>query len=345
MDAPLDRPREVLDDDGDERTLFLPLARVRPVAILALVATVLGRALVPAMRGVIGGDGPWLDRLEAVAALASQLLLVTLASLLVAITFSVLRLGRLPLAYRLSATALAGVVLGLATPASVARLGPTFSALLAVAAIGTALLGTAQALIAPHTRAVGVLTAGMAIAALTRQVAWGMAIQGGEKAWLRVAVAARSVATGALLVEGLAVVFALLWLATRRRKIASVGTSVAMLLALTGTWIGERIDQAAASPWRLAVARAVGRLVSPPTPLVAVPIRLFVATLAVTLAGAALASRRETPYVVGTLALVLLAGVDADVPLCALALSVASLAGALAAHDPDAVRSASFAAG
>jgi hypothetical protein len=72
------------------------------------------------------------------------------------------------------------------------------------------------------------------------------------------------------------------------------------------------------------------------------PLRLFVATLAVALAGAAVASRRETPAIVGTLALVLLAGVDADIPLCALALAVASQSAALAAHDPAAARSATF---
>jgi hypothetical protein len=339
LDASTDRAEGT--DDADERALFVPLARVRPVAILSVAATVLGRALVPAMRGVVGGDA-WLDRLEVLSALASQLMLVTLATLLVAITFSVLRLTRLPLAYRLCATALAGVVLGLAMPASVARLGPTFSTILALAAIAAAILGTAQALIAPHTRAVGVLLGLFAIAALTRQVAWGMAIQGGEKAFLRVAVAARAVATGALVIEGVAVGFAMLWLATRRRKIASIGTSIALFVALLGSWMGERMDLFAASPWKLAFARAVHRLVSPPPPLVGSPLRLFVATLAVALAGAAVASRRETPAIVGTLALVLLAGVDADIPLGALALAVASLSAALAAHDPAAARSATF---
>lgn len=341
MDAPIDRPD--VADDSDERALFLPLARVRPVAVLAVVATVLGRALVPAMRGVVGGEGPWLDRLEVLSALASQLMLVTLATLLVAITFSVLRLTRLPLAYRLGATALAGVVLGLAMPASVARLGPTFSSILALAAIAAAMLGTAQALVAPHTRAAGVLLGLMAIGALTRQVAWGMAIAGGEKAFVRVAMAARGVATGALVIEGIAVGVAMLWLATRQRRIASIGTSVALMIALLGSWIGERIDLVAASPWKLAFARAVNRLVSPPPPLlIGSPVRLFVATLAVSLAAAAVLTRRETPAIVGTLALVLLAGVDADIPLCALSLAVASLAAALAAHDPAAARSATF---
>jgi hypothetical protein len=48
-----------------------------------------------------------------------------------------------------------------------------------------------------------------------------------------------------------------------------------------------------------------------------------------------LTHRREPPAVVGSFALLLIAGLDLDVPLCALSVAVGALIATLAAHDPE----------
>ena len=322
---------------ADTLGLFTPLDRTREIAILAVVATVVGRAFAPAMRGVVTGAGPWVDRIAFVGNVASQLLLLTLVWLLIAVTMAVLRLTRLPLAYRLLATGLAGIVLGLATPATVSRLSPEFNSVLALTAVTTAMLGSAQALVAPHTRIVGVLLALGSLAALTRQTSWMMALYGGEHALLRLALAARWVATGALVLSAMGIATALLWLVTRRSAIASLCTSISTGVALYVAWLAERDEDLVLPEWKLAIGRAASRLLAPPLPHAPVGMRVFLAVSALLLAIVALSSRRQPGVVVGTMALVLVAGTDADVPLCALALAVASLAAALAAHDPRVV--------
>jgi hypothetical protein len=314
--------------------LFAPLEWLRPLALLAIAATVVGRAVAPSLRGIVVGVDVWIARAELLGGVLSHMMLLAMVGMLMAITLAVLRLPRLPLAYRLVATALAGIVLGLSAPASSARLSPEFSASLSLVSIVIAILGTTQALVAPHTRVLGVLLGLMSLAALTRQTGWLLALIGGGRALGGVALLGRGVATIALLFQGLGATLALLWLATRKRRVASVGTTLAMFTAMSISWLAARVDGGGLAVWKATIGRSALRLLSPPVPLVSQGIRVFLVSLSLLLAGLALSNRRDAPAVVGTLALILIAGVDTDVPLCSLTLAVASLAAALAAHDP-----------
>jgi hypothetical protein len=333
--SPEPTPIEADDRPSTSLLLFAPLGWLRGLALLAVAATVLGRAVGPALRGLDTGLDAWVGRMDVLGAGLSQFLLPGQVAMLVAVTLSVLRMGSLPIGYRMVATGLAGVVLGLSAPASSTRLTPIFSASLALAAIVAALFGTAQSIVAKHTRILGVLLGLMTLGALTRQTAWVMALVGGQQAALRMALASRWVATVALLVHAVAVAVALIWLATRQRRIASLWTTVASVLAVMVSWLTDRATQGSLGAGKALAVRSAAQLLSQPPPLVAPGVRVFVTTLGLLLALVAATRRREAPAVVSAMALVLVAGLDLDVPLCALSLTVASLAASLAAQDPS----------
>jgi hypothetical protein len=308
-----------------------PLDRVRWVASLAVLATVLGRAVGPSLRGVVVGVDWWVEGIETLGGFFSQLASVMLVSLLLGLTLLVVRAPRLPLSYRIASTALTGIVLGLATPAAFARLTPELDIALALAATFAALISAGHVMIAPSTRAVGVLLGMIGVAALGRQTAWIMSNMGGDRGSVRLAMGARGVATGALAIHVIALVFALLWLATRKHRGATIMAGLCTAIAIGSAYAASAGDALGTSGWRLVLGRALGRLLGPPAPFVPTAVRLFVAVLAVLLGISALFARRERSVVMGAMSLMLLAGADVDLPICGAMLATSALAAVLAA--------------
>jgi len=133
---------------------------------------------------------------------------------------------------------------------------------------------------------------------------------------------------------GLALLVALAWIAARKRRMLSWVTTVAMALALAGTWVARAVDLRATPPvWQLFVARMVDGLVLPPESIFTKSADRFVALLALLLAGAAFTRRQRIPAVAGVVALILTAGVGVDQPARALILLMASLGAVLASRD------------
>lgn len=321
-------------DESAERpsfsvALFGPLRWVRWLALLAIVAALVSRGLAPALQSfaphaliaVVGRAGSWL----------SQALLFAQVGTLIAVTMSVLRLPLLPLGYRLVATALAGIVLGLVVPASGARLAPEFSALLSVATILAVLAGASQALMSAPVRVLGLLLGLSALGALTRQTAWLLSLLHRGTSMM---AAGRVAALVAFVLHGLLVTCALLWLATRRRRLLSFSTTLCSALALVVSWFSELLARGDIAAWKAVLARSALFQLTAPAPPVPQGMRVFLVSLSLLLGGLALLNRREAPVVVGALTLTLAAGIDFDVPLCALSATTASLVASLAAHDP-----------
>lgn len=321
---------------GGKGWLFAPLEWVRPLAALAVVATLVGRALSPALRGSLTGVDALVERTQDLGAVLSHMLLFTSVALLLGTALVTLRVTRLPLAYRLIATALAGVVLGLSAPASSAKLSPELSGLLSLATVLMALLGSTQALLSPHTRAIGAMLGTMSLAALTRQVAWMLAILGGERALLKLSYAARSIAMVAFGLQVLAISIGTLWLVSRRQRGLNIGLALSLLAARFVSLFVEGIDAMGVAPWKQILGSAALRLLAPPVLLMPTRVRVMAEVFALAMAGLALLTTKQSPVVLGIFSLVLVAGMDTDIPLCALCMAVASLSAALAAHDPRA---------
>lgn len=309
--------------------MFSPLDHLRTVAALACVATVLARALGPAMRGVLA-DG-WVARVGAVGAFLSQALLIGVTGLLLSVTFALLRVSTVPIAFRLLATAVAGVVLGLSAPSSSAKLSPEFSLALAAAASVAGLLGTTQALASPRTRAVGVVLGVTSLGAITKLVGEGLLHLGNLDSRPRLAIIGATIEAGALVTQGIALAVALLWLATRKGRVASVWTTFAMAFAMVGSWLVERGVSVPGSVLRAIIGRATLSLIAPGA-VGMVGLRAFFAVLSLSLGVVAAFSRGASPQVLAVLSFSLLCGIDADIPLCALFLTLAALAVALVAH-------------
>ncbi|MCC6643996.1 MAG: hypothetical protein IT374_00275 [Polyangiaceae bacterium] len=306
----------------------LTLARVRRVAWLAVAATLLSRALLPALRGAVVGDA-WIARAEWAAGALAQLLLLALTYVMGLACLATARTRGASLLYRASATTTAATVTLLATMAAFAPLTGVVAVALGVAAVATGILGAAQAVQVPASRALGLVLLLLSVSSATRQLGAHFAEQAALRGLLRVLGAARWVATAAFALQALTALFALLWLATRERRAASLWTSVATAAALFASFFAVHVDRLQDSPARLVVARATLALARPQLAFAPVGMVTFVSSLTTLLALAALLGRGSRADVLAALALALVGGADADLPLAGLALAVGALAAGL----------------
>ncbi|HEU4536424.1 MAG TPA: hypothetical protein VFS00_20005 [Polyangiaceae bacterium] len=316
------------------RWTYTSLPWLKPVALLAIVATFASRVLTPALKGAGVMSTDWVNRFEFGANTLAQLLLFALLTLLLSLALAVLQTPALSLPFRLTFTALGGLALGLGAPASGAVLDPRLLGVLATSTALMALLAAGQVLVRGPARGAGLVLALLGIGALTRQGAWLLATSHPQTP-LAFLISARVVATAAFALQTLAVVVALVWLATRRGRPFGLWTSFAMASAAGLTSIVAVGASGRGGPWASVLSTGLYHLLQSPAPLVSLPLRYFVSLLGPALAVVATLERGRPASVRGALALMLIAGIDADVPLCALCLVVASLALVLAAFDGE----------
>ncbi|HEU4403809.1 MAG TPA: hypothetical protein VFS43_00735 [Polyangiaceae bacterium] len=316
------------------RWTYTSLPWLRPVALLALLATFTSRVLTPALKG--GGvlSTEWVNRVEFAGNALAQLLLFALLTLLLSLALAVLQTPSLSLPFRLTFTALGGLALGLGAPASGAVLGARLLGVLATSTALMALLAAGQVLVHGPIRTAGLVLALFGTGALTRQGAWLLAA-GYARAPATYLVSARVVATAAFALQALAVLVALVWLATRRGRPFGLGTSLAMGASAALTSVAAAAGAGRGGPWASVIGTGLYHLLQSPAPLVALSLRHFVALLGPALAATAALGRGRPASVRAALALMLVGGTDADVPLCALCLVVASLALVLAAFEGE----------
>jgi hypothetical protein len=162
--------------------------------------------------------------------------------------------------------------------------------------------------------------------------------------WSRLASVARGAATVGFLAGGLAVAAAAAWLTVRSKRMPSpavVGALGVALLLTRQALLAERDD---AGPGTLLVRSAAERLLARPAPYLPLGFQIFVVLLAPLLAALALLAPRGSasggartapipPAVGAAIALALLVRDTPEIPLAGLALVIAALAAALAAHD------------
>jgi hypothetical protein len=306
---------------------------VRPVAALGLVATALGRAVSPALRGVGDGMDQIIKTCDLLGDLATYLFAFAAMAATVAQLALTMRDRRFGSVYRSIATGLGSCVVLVVLPALLRNL-PERASLVAAAASGLlALVAAREALFVPRTRALGVVLAACGLAALLHLSSAWLVAYAGERGLYRLVVVARGLATAAVGVDSLGLVTALAWLATRNRGLVSWGTRAALVVACVLTWGALQGGQDGGPLWELVAHRAVQRLLTLPQPYVWPPYRYLIEAFAPLLALVAIVVPRQIPAIMGALALVLLARPATDVPLAALAVTLASLSAPLAAKD------------
>jgi hypothetical protein len=346
-----DAPRPKLSSAPPRAGMSI-LRLVRPFALLALFAVVLGRAVGPAAAGI----GVGMNRLIAIVDYAGKItsqLFVMLATIFAVSEILVASRSRLPAAVRYGAPGLGGVVILVSLMAAPRReiLPASMVGLMALCAAVLALLSAASAIRAPFARAAALIVGLVGFAGAVRLLAVGLAYQAAEPGWTRLVQVARGMATVGFALELGAVFVATAWIAARARKLTSPVTLLVLALALVLTRQALRADLDDAGVGSLLLRRAAERLVSRPDPFFPPALSIFVAFLAPLAAGAVLLVRGAPPPRPGSeqpagpgrapvppairaaLALALLVRGTLEMPVSGLLLVIAALSVALAARD------------
>lgn len=309
----------------DERSaaddLSNPLGLVPTVAWLGFIASLFGKNLVPALYGV----GTGLDRFLDGAGIAADFATFSFAVLALATTSLQLvhtaRERRLALPYRVVVIALGALVVALVTPALPIRLPDRGLWMTAVASMGTAFLASSQALRTPTTRALGLVLVGLSLSA-SLQLA---ALQLSTSPLTKMLMLSRGLASAALVVDGLALAVAFLWLSSRSKKPTSWPTVIALSAASAVFWMARQGGAATDGALVVLAQRVVADLSWGPSSFFVLEVKQLLELSALALAGAALFVRTEARLLAASLSLLLVARPTADVPLSATALTLAAL--------------------
>lgn len=294
-------------------------ADVLIVGFWALVASLLGRGLGPALPGSSAGIGRWIVEVEELGAFASQFMLMMGAAVCVRLLLAALSCRSYffrPIAVLTTAAALPIVI-----SASSRNLAPEW--LIALVGLSATLTVTSAlpAMRVPQTRVAGLVLGFVTMGSLVSAAGRTIALFASEQAEVSLFATARAVATGGLVLDSLSVVCVALWLGLRWRFRGFGLVLVYVAAAVLIVWAGLRGD--AADTLGVVAGRALAALTSHPDPFLGSGFRYFIEVLAMLLAATTLWLAR--PSGVGAaLSFALLARVSGDVPLCALMLMLSA---------------------
>jgi hypothetical protein len=307
---------------------------VRQVAVVGAVAFVMGRAVAPALRGAREGLDTVIAYTDLVGSFTSYLFAFGGMSAVILELMLTSREKRLGAFYRVAALVVGVCVISLVAPAFREPLPERANIVAAVTSGVLALMASREAIAVPRTRALGVLLVAAGAAALLRLSASLVAWHAGERALYGLAVFARVIATSSVFFDTLTLLIAFAWLATRPQKTTVWAARFALFAGCLLAAGAARGGGRESSPlWELVTYRAVDRLLPLPAAYVWLPYRFVLETCAPLLAFAAVTARGQMPAIAASMALVLLARPSTDVPLSALALTLAALSTPLAARD------------
>jgi len=307
---------------------------IQQVALLGVAAVIFGRSIAPALRGAREGLDKVIGYADLWGGLASYLFgFIGLSAVIVELMLT-FREKRFSVVYRVGATVLGLTVVSLVAPAFREPLPERANMVVALASGLVAVFASYEAMAVPRTRALGVLLVTAGVAALLHLGATVLAWHAGEHALYRAAAVARMLATGSVLFDTIALLTGFAWLTTRSSTATVWGARAALFLACVLAWGAARGGPHNGSPlWQIVTYRAVERLLAAPPPYVWTPYRYVLETCAPLLGLVAVFARGQIPAVIGALALALVARPTTDVPLSALALTLAALSTPLAARD------------
>lgn len=304
-----------------------PLKLVGPVAFVGLVATLVGRAIGPALHGAGHGLGSFIDWVDGSAGFATfsfAILALVTASLQLVHTARERGLG---LAYRIVAIALGTLVVALVTPAMPLRLPDRGILIVAASSALLALVAAARSLASPQTRALGIALGLVGLSALSHLGALLLSASPLPRMLMR----SGALATASVALDGLSLGIAFLWLASRAKTRVHWPTTIAFALVALVFWGAREGASEDASLWQVVAERSVARLSVGPASFVLPEVRQFLELLALGLAGASLFVREKSGAVAASFALLLLARPMTDVPIAATAVALAALTAGLAA--------------
>jgi hypothetical protein len=299
-------------------------------AVVGVLAKIAGVVIAPGSHGVLTGA-----LVEAVD-LTSSTLAYTLTALLVALvcgaSFELARSPSVNVVARGVVVAISGLIVALASPAVVTRLGTLPSLALAVITSLVALVAGIVVIRTPQTRAVGGILALLSICALLRVVAWEASAISFDRASLQIHQVARGFTTAAIALQAFAALLAAAWIGTRSKWRGRILANVAILAALGLTWLAARSSETPSTIEALLHA-SLPATASLPAPFLLESIAAFLLPASILLAAVTLLQRGQPPAVVTAIALALLSHGSFDVPLHALLVTASAQWAMLAMTD------------
>jgi hypothetical protein len=299
-----------------------------PIALfagLALLATVFGRLVSPALFGSGMGLDRWIMGAQALGNVSSQAVAAGgVAFALRAVGVSLGRSG-LGIAYRMVVIPAVVVTSALAMRATGRALEPELASALAIAAIVGAAAGAPIALSSPASRALGLvlgLTALAGAADFAGLSVAAVAIEKGSATAYRTATVFSTI--GFVFELGMLVV-AVAFVTAGNRTRAALLAGASAVLAAGMLYMLHAANAGNASTTEIVVARAANALLRSPPPFVPPAARLMLEAGGFVAALAALFMTRKAPFA-PLIALCLTARGSPDVPIPALLLVVASIA-------------------
>jgi hypothetical protein len=289
---------------------------LRLTGCTSVLAATLGVVIAPGLRGI--APDAVVEPVNRLAWTFAYFMCALVITAILLATFDLARASRIHVVSRVTAIGSAGGVVALSAPALVHSLPPSVSIALSISACVASLAAAWESARSRHTRAVAIILAAFAIAALGRVVSWEMARVAGEQSRQGLYALSRGVATGALLVEALGQMLAAAWIGTRSRFLGQSLASFAVAAAFLVTWNVARGASDLAAPWQSALHVALGGVPGLPAPFGMNALVVFLVVASMFLALVAAVQPREIAAVVVALALGLLGRGAFDVPLRAL---------------------------
>lgn len=295
------------------------------LARVALLATVFGRGVAPAIPGLAVGIAPFISMSAKLAAFLTQLVAAGGVAAAVLLAAHALRLPKLDLGYRLIALPAAAIVVLLVADAWARPLEPELSRMMALAAIAASLAAAVASLRLIDTRASGLVLAAASMSALSHLIARELVSRAAERLDASTANWAVAVATLATLLDLTALGLGLAFIGRKQpRRSLIVAAAVILPAVLIGIFAAHGTAPGVGIT-RVLTERVLAQLSR--APAAALPPAIRFAVTAALLIGTGLSlgipSERSKTSVVFALCLLSLGA--PDIPLPALWLVVASL--------------------
>ncbi len=303
---------------------------LRVTAILAAIAGLMGRVVVPGARGTLEEDTVVL--LERGSATVSYALVGLITALLAAGSFELARIHRMNGLFRGFIIGVMSLSLAIASPALGLHLGAVPEVALSFSVTVVVLTSAAGSLRPPHTRAAAAALLFTGLANLARLVAWLLSQSAVDAADMGRYGFARGLATLATIAVIAALGLATVWIGTRGTSRGAAPTILALAVAAMLTYFALR-DAEAPLPLLAVVRRTLSAAEGAPAPFGIGPLAVLAFPAAITLALAA--SVQKPHHAAGPLlGLTLASFATFDVPIAALTALAATVWLPLLAQDP-----------
>jgi hypothetical protein len=291
----------------------------------ALLATIVGRGIAPAIPGLAVGIAPFITLSGRVAAFLSQLVAAGGVAAAIRLAGGALRLPKLDLGYRLVALPGSAIVIALVMAAWARPLAPELCRMMAFAAISASLSGALASLRASETRASGMVLGAAGLSGLLHLLARELMSRATERLdptsahWVLAASAA------ATLLDLVTLALSLAYLGRGKPRKIAIAAALILAPALALGMFAAHGRTPGASVLRVLAERALGQLSRTPSALVPGALSFTFTAALLLAAGACVARPRERSRASVVLAMCLLSLGATDMPLPALWLVVAAL--------------------